>query len=54
MKRMNAIEHGIPKSKVAWVNVIASRCRCGTSKRGEGDVETLMGMFISVRLEGST
>ncbi len=28
MKRMNAIEHGIPKCKLAWVNVIASRCKC--------------------------
>ncbi len=27
MKRMDPIEHGIQKSKLAWVNIIASRCK---------------------------
>jgi hypothetical protein len=27
VKEMDTVEHDMPKSKVAWVNVIASRCR---------------------------
>ena len=34
MKEMDAGEHDMPNSEVAWVNVIASRCqsRLGTDK----------------------
>ena len=32
MKAMNAVERDMPKSEVAWVNVIASRCKCGATQ----------------------